>query len=163
MTPALPGGSKTRVKGPLGHARGGLVRPSSLLPFPSPPLDLAPPPLLWSPFQSKFPVDMLSWVIENKLDVGPGGRGCCGLAGKGPAHTLTSFRSWEHMTFTEKMLQGLLLMVEVPVLHDFFKLLQHFLTLVKWKGQKSTCSAGLWEPSSSLFTTCLPTPPWRGR
>lgn len=87
----------------------------------------------------------------------------CGLAGKGPAHTLTSFRSWEHVTFTEKMLQGLLLMAEVPVFHDFFKFLQHFLTLVRWKGQKSICSAGLWEPASLLFTICLPTPPWRGR
>lgn len=35
------------------------------------------------------------------------------------------------MTFAEKMLEGLLLMVEVPVSYNIFKLLQHCLTLLK--------------------------------
>ena len=53
---------------------------------------------------------MLGWVIENHLDIGSGEREGCGLARKGPAPRLTSFSSSEHMTFTEKMLKGLLLM-----------------------------------------------------
>ena len=42
-------------------------------------------------------------------------------------------------------------MVEVPISHDVFKLLQHGLTLVKWKGQKGFYSAVLCTPSSLLF------------
>lgn len=107
MTPVPPWGSKARFKDPLGHAWGGLVSQSS----PLPPPDLAPPLLLSSlahlrssRFQSRFPVDMLCCRIENYLDIGPGERGGYGLARKGPAHTLTSFSSWEHMSFTEKTL-----------------------------------------------------------
>lgn len=56
------------------------------------------------------------------------------------------------MTFTEKMLQGLLLVVEVPVAHDIFKFLQHCLTLVK-KSRKRIRSDGPWK--TLLFTPYL--------
>lgn len=91
--PLLGSQTKARVKDPLGHAWDALMCQSSLpaLPLLPPPPDLPPPLLsslahLWSfHFLSKFPVDMLVWVIENNVDISPGGRGGCGPAGKGPA------------------------------------------------------------------------------
>lgn len=50
------------------------------------------------------------------------------------------------MTFAEKMLQGLLLMVEIPVSHNIFKFLQHCLTL--GKSRKRICSDELWKTSA---------------
>lgn len=55
------------------------------------------------------------------------------------------------MPLTEKMLEGLLLMVEVPVPYNIFKLLQHRLTL----GKKSR-RRGVGRPLP--FTPYPPTP-----
>lgn len=86
MIPSPLGGSKARVKDLLGQVWGGPLSWSSCLPLPLPPPAL--PPLLFSlphlcsPFQSKFPVDMLDWMTENNSDISPGSRGGYGLAGE---------------------------------------------------------------------------------
>lgn len=57
---------------------------------------------------------------------------------RSPTFALTSLRGRKHMAFAEKMLEGLLLMVEVPVSYDIFKLLQHSLTLVRKSRRRGT-------------------------